>query len=89
MNTRTCFCLAVVVLAVLALLLLVGQSLQAAPSTAQEPVCLSSPIVASSLLAADDGWSFRHIFRSLNTRTGVVQFCVGAMCLALLILMKK
>jgi hypothetical protein len=42
-----------------------------------------------SLLAEIDGWSLKHIYKRLHTRTGVVQFCAVVMCLALLILMKK
>jgi hypothetical protein len=41
------------------------------------------------MLAADDGWSFKHLFRGLNNRSRVVQVCVAVVCLALFILMKK
>jgi hypothetical protein len=41
------------------------------------------------LLADDDGWSLKHIFKNANSRTRVVQVCIGIMCLALFILIKK
>ncbi len=44
---------------------------------------------AGWLLAADDGWSIKNLFRGLNTRTRIIQFCVVTMCVALFIMMKK
>ncbi len=78
-------------LALLALVLAGSQSLQAAPapSAPAGPALLSAAPQAGLLLAADDGWSFRHLLRGLDNRSRVVQVCVIVMCLALLILMKK
>jgi len=79
-------------LAVLAQVFLASQSLQAAsmiPSSAAETISIADTPGAGLLLASDDGWSIRNLFRGLNTRARVIQICVVTMCLALLILMKK
>jgi len=84
----------VTLLAVLALVFFLGQSLQAAPArtaslTSDETTGWTEAPCAGLLLASDDEWSIKHLFRGLTTRTRIVQFCMVIMCLALLIIMKK
>jgi hypothetical protein len=68
-------------------------SAQAASPTALAPsadlACRALPVVSGWLLAADEGWSFKHLFRGFNERSRIVQVCVVVMCLALFIIMKK
>ncbi len=82
-----------ILLTVLALVLLSGQSLPASPLADSPPAEELSRFCAAPspclLFAADDGWSIKHLYKGLNTRTGVVQFCAAVMCLALFILIKK
>jgi len=61
-----------------------------APTTAGICAASMAPLVElPALLADDDGWSINRLFRSLNNRTTILQFCVAMMVLALVILMKK
>jgi hypothetical protein len=78
-------------LAVLVLVLWSSQPVQGATlagALGDIPQFTASP-VSGLLLADDDGWSLKHLFKNANSRTRVIQVCVGIMCLALVILMKK
>jgi hypothetical protein len=75
-------------------LLLLGFLTPAAQGAAAAPhaplTCQETPATSGlCILAEDDGWSFKHLFRGFNNRSRVVQVCVVVMALGLFILMKK